>query len=235
MKTSALIVLSSLCLAANADDSTSHPSQNYLWYKQPAIVRPIALPWTKEAGNTGNLPGKQTKDAWESQTLPVGNGRIGGTIFGGDKLEHVNLNEVSLWSGGPNLPNNGSGYVYGPTANKDTFGSYQPFGSLYISFDNKGDTENYSRSLDLRDGIARVRYTQNGAKYQRECFVSEPDDVLVYSASTDSKEGLKAHITLTPNHTVIINGEKKTITPEVTGEKPAKKKAKGKTKSKKKS
>ena len=202
MKTSALIVLSSLCLAANADDSTSHPSQNYLWYKQPAIVRPIALPWTKEAGNTGNLPGKQTKDAWESQTLPVGNGRIGGTIFGGDKLEHVNLNEVSLWSGGPNLPSNGSGYVYGPTANKDTFGSYQPFGSLYISFDNKGDTENYSRSLDLRDGIARVQYTQNGAKNQRECFVSEPDDVLVYSASTDSKEGLKARITLTPNHTV---------------------------------
>ena len=200
-------MIASACAAstgAMADDA-KHPSQDYLWYKQPAVVKPIALPWTKDAATTGNLPGKQVKDSWESQTLPVGNGRIGGTVFGGDKLEHVNLNEVSLWSGGPNLPGNGSGYVYGPTANKDTFGSYQPFGSLYISFDNKGDTENYSRSLDLRDGIARVEFTQNGAKHERECFVSEPDDVLVYSASTDSEEGIDARITITPNHTVSYN------------------------------
>ena len=206
--------MASACSAATGTqaEETKHPSQDYLWYKQPAIVKPIALPWTKDAGNTGNLPGKQNKDSWESQTLPVGNGRIGGTVFGGDKLEHVNLNEVSLWSGGPNLPGNGSGYVYGPTANKDTFGSYQPFGSLYISFDNKGDTENYSRSLDLRDGIARVQYTQNGAEYKRECFVSEPDDVLVYSASTDSEEGISARITLTPNHTVTYSKSEDGIT-----------------------
>ena len=206
--------MASACAAATgaAADDAKHPSQDYLWYKQPAIVKPIALPWTKDAGNTGNLPGKQTKDAWESQTLPVGNGRIGGTVFGGDKLEHVNLNEVSLWSGGPNLPGNGSGYVYGPTANKDTFGSYQPFGSLYISFYNQGDTENYSRSLDLRDGIARVQYTQNGAEYKRECFVSEPDDVLVYSASTDSEKGISARITLTPNHMVTYSKSEDGIT-----------------------
>ena len=206
--------MASACAAATGTqaEETKHPSQDYLWYKQPAIVKPIALPWTKDAGNTGNLPGKQNKDSWESQTLPVGNGRIGGTVFGGDKLEHVNLNEVSLWSGGPNLPGNGSGYVYGPTANKDTFGSYQPFGSLYISFDNKGDTEDYSRSLDLRDGIARVQFTQNGAEHKRECFVSEPDDVLVYSASTDSEEGISARITLTPNHTVTYSKSEDGIT-----------------------
>ena len=206
--------MASACAAstgAMADDA-KHPSQDYLWYRQPAIVSPIALPWTKDAGNTGNLPGKQTKDAWESQTLPVGNGRIGGTIFGGDVLEHVNLNEVSFWTGGPNLPGNGSGYVYGPTVDKNTFGSYQPFGSLYIQFNNEGETEDYSRALDLRDGIARVQFTRNGAKHQRECFVSAPDDVLVYSASTDSDKGLKARVTLTPNHTVSYSKSEDGIT-----------------------
>ena len=188
------------------------PSQDYLWYKQPAIVKPANLPWAAGDSDSNNLPGKENKDPWESQSLPIGNGRIGGTIFGGDKRERVNLNEVSLWSGGPNLPGNGNGYAYGPTTGKDGFGSYQPFGNLYIDFELEGQTENYYRSLDLRDAIARVSFTNNGDQHERECFVSEPDNVLVYMARTDAKDGLNAKIALTPNHSVSYSKGKNGIT-----------------------
>ena len=69
-------------------------------------MQPAVLPWAEGESEAGNMPGKSNKDPWESQSLPVGNGRVGGTVFGGDKRERVNLNEVSLWAGGPNLPDN---------------------------------------------------------------------------------------------------------------------------------
>ena len=199
----------SLLAAAKAD---GHPTQDYLWYKQPAIVHPSPLPWAEGESDSGNLPGKNAKDSWESQTLPVGNGRIGGTIFGGNRRERVNLNEVSLWSGGPNLPNNGHGYKYGPTAGKNEFGSYQPFGNLYIDFNLKGETTDYSRSLNLKDGIARVSFKDAGVQHERECFVSHPDNVLVYMAKTDDENGLDARIALTPYHTVSYSKGKNGIT-----------------------
>ncbi len=184
------------------------PTQDFLWYKQPAVVKPAILPWEKGQSESNNLPGKNNKDPWESQSLPVGNGRVGGTVFGGDKRERVNLNEVSLWSGGPNLPGNGSGYAYGPTTGKDGFGSYQPFGNLYIDFELEGDSKDYSRSLNLKNAVASVSFTNNGAEHKRECFVSEPDDLLVYMARTDSPGGMNARIALTPNHSVSYSKQK---------------------------
>ena len=86
--TSALAcLLPGLCHAAG-----DKPSQNYLWYRQPAVVQPAVLPWAQGESESGNLPGKASKDPWESQSLPVGNGRVGGTLFGGDKRERINLN-----------------------------------------------------------------------------------------------------------------------------------------------
>ncbi|MBE6419875.1 MAG: glycoside hydrolase family 95 protein [Akkermansiaceae bacterium] len=172
-----------------------------LWYKQPAIVDTATLPFSHAA----NIPGKlapNSKDSWESQTLPVGNGRIGGTIFGGDKLDCVCLNEVSLWSGGPNKPKNGHNYLYGPEAGQDQFGSYQPFGNLYVSFNFRGEPQNYSRCLDLKKATAYTTFTANGIKYTRECFASRPDNVLVYAATADKKGSITADIALTPYHDV---------------------------------
>ena len=203
-----LFVFPLLLASLSATAKNEHPSQDYLWYKQPAIVPDAIVPWADGASESGNMPGKQAKDSWESQTLPIGNGRVGGTVFGGDRRERINLNEVSLWTGGPNLPGNGSGYAYGPTANKDQFGSYQPFGNLYIEFDGKGETKDYYRSLDLRDAIARVSFTSEGHAHERECFVSYPDDVLVYMARTKNPDGMNVRIALTPNHTVSYSKQK---------------------------
>ena len=201
------------CITASALAATSivvaaeHPAASeLLWYKQPAVVNSTTLPFSY----ADNLPGKtatnpmQSKrtDSWESQSLPVGNGRIGGTIFGGDKLDRVNLNEVSLWSGGSNKPKNGHNYAYGPHAGQEQFGSYQPFGNLYVSFNFRGKPSDYIRSLDLEKGAAYTSFTADGTHHMRECFVSRPDNVLVYTAKTDKKGGITADIALTPYHNV---------------------------------
>lgn len=51
-------------------------NRNRLWYTQPAAN-------------------------W-NQALPIGNGRIGGMIFGNPAIERVQLNEATIWGGGPN-------------------------------------------------------------------------------------------------------------------------------------
>lgn len=47
-----------------------------------------------------------------TQSLPVGNGRLGAMMFGGTHTETIILNEISLWSGGRNQPDNPQAYKY---------------------------------------------------------------------------------------------------------------------------
>ena len=193
-----------------AEGLRSSPSES-LWYAQPAGVVEMEVPWAAGKTPCGNLPGVANRDPWESQSLPVGNGRLGGTVFGGDRRDRVNLNEVSLWSGGPNLPGNGSGYAYGPTSGKDQFGSYQPFGNLFAEYDLSGQTSDYTRSLDLRQAIARTEFVNGGVRHQRMVFASRPDDVLVYAARVDKPGALTAKVGLVPCHDVAYTIEGDTI------------------------
>ncbi len=66
-----------------------------LWYRQPAAV----------AG--------EAESGWV-QALPVGNGRLGGMVFGGVETERIQLNEDSLWSGGPQDADNPDALRYLP-------------------------------------------------------------------------------------------------------------------------
>jgi alpha-L-fucosidase 2 len=81
----------------------------------------------------------------------------------------------------------GSGHGNGSTV---PFGCYQTLGDLWIDFGNKGKFSDYRRELDLVNAIARVTYKQDGATYQREIFVSQPDQVLVMKLTTDNPNGL---------------------------------------------
>lgn len=179
------------------------PSAGCLWYDQPVEVKACSLPWAPEGAQ--EVPPRQIKgDVWESQTLPVGNGRVGGTVYGGRGLDCVVLNEVSLWTGGPN--GDGSGYAFGPVSGKDHFGSFQPFGQLFVQYDDVKDCSNYKRWLTLRDAVVRSKFTakkdETEIKHERECFVSKPDDVLVYAAKVNKPGTLNAMIALMPYHNV---------------------------------
>lgn len=188
------IALGAALLAAATADV---PSSEYLFYEQAAQGDPVSLPWAPQV----SLPAKNS-GVWESKTLPVGNGRVGGTIFGGAELERINLNEVSLWSGGPNLPKNGHHYNYGPLSGKDDFGCYQPFGNLFVKYDLPGETTDYRRGLNLRNGVPFVTFRSGGIRFNSRCFVSEPDDVMVYTMAADRRGAINARIAITPYHSV---------------------------------
>jgi alpha-L-fucosidase 2 len=151
-----------------------------LWYKQPASV------WT--------------------EALPVGNGTMGAMIFGGVQEETIQLNEATLWSGGPVQQNVNplSPQYLAPlrealfTKDYETADamahkmqglyseSYMPLGDLVLkqSFGNN-EVSNYYRDLNIQDAVATTTYTLDAVNYKREIFASAPDKVIVIKISAD--------------------------------------------------
>jgi alpha-L-fucosidase 2 len=153
-----------------------------------------------------------------TEALPVGNGRIGAMIFGGTDSELLQLNEATLWSGGPQKDNiNPEAPKYlkpirealakndfqtamdlckkmqGPYSE-----SFLPMGDLSIkqTFAGKGETYNYYRELDLSRAVALIRFGQGGVDFSREIFISFPDSVLVVKIKSSKPEMLNLDINL---------------------------------------
>src|SRR5436190_4888803 len=79
------MMVSALAIAASSAPARSmavgtRPNAQRLWYRQPA-----------GAG---------------SEALPIGNGRLGTMVFGRVGQERLQLNEATLWAGGPYTPDN---------------------------------------------------------------------------------------------------------------------------------
>lgn len=147
-----------------------------------------------------NLWYKQPASRWE-EALPIGNGRIGGMVFGGVNIERIQLNEDTLWSGFPRDTNNYEALRYLQRAREliaekrfveaeqlveakmlgTNTESYQPMGDWYVeqhlSEQNK-ETIDYTRSLDIDAGITAARFQKGQTMYTRETFVSAVDQVL---------------------------------------------------------
>ncbi|WP_033309518.1 glycoside hydrolase N-terminal domain-containing protein [Streptomyces iakyrus] len=72
---------------------------------------------------------------WQSQALPIGNGRLGAMLFADPHQERIQFNEQSLWGGVNNYDNALAGK---PDSDFDTgmtgFGSYRNFGDLFVTF-----------------------------------------------------------------------------------------------------
>ncbi|MGN1412223.1 MAG: glycosyl hydrolase family 95 catalytic domain-containing protein [Oscillospiraceae bacterium] len=141
------------------------------------------------------------------EALPVGNGRIGGMVYGNPSYETIHLNEDSVWSGGKRNRNNPNSlehleeirdllinekieeaeklafkYMQGVTPNSR---HYMPLGDLFISMENIGDISNYKRSLDISNAMAITEFTSNDVRYLRTVFVSEPDSVMIIHIEGD--------------------------------------------------
>lgn len=144
------------------------------------------------------------------ETLVLGNGQQGATVFGGADTETIYLNDITLWSGTPvredmnpdaykKLPAirealANEDYALADSLNKFLQGknseTYAPLGTLKINFNNQGDEKQYYRELDLNNAISTVTYEQNKVSYKREYFVSHPDKVLVIKLSSSKKNAL---------------------------------------------
>ena len=133
----------------------------------------------------------ESGDAWQSQRLPIGNGRIGAMISGGLLRESVQFNVDSLWTGDLNL--SGATGVVESAATDANVGDFQNFGELTVEFDGiepLDGNSSYVRCLDLANALHVVkvdRITREGAAAPearnvicREAFASAPADVLAF-------------------------------------------------------
>lgn len=149
------------------------PASQVIWSDQPAPVIP--------GGTAGSY------EAWKEQGYPVGNGRVGAVIMSAPDGERIALNEISLWSGGKNP---GGGYSYGPNSGDNEIGCYLPFGDLMVNVPGgSGGVSDFTRSLDMRDGMVKSSYKKGGVTYRREILASRKDDMVVlhYAADTSGK------------------------------------------------
>ena len=157
-----------------------------------AIAQPLKL-WYKQPARNWN------------EALPIGNGRLGVMVFGNVTDELLQLNESTLWSGGPaNLNPNPDAPTYLPQIRKALFEenyelatsltqkmqglyteSYEPLGDLLIRQPFTGKPTNYYRDLNITDATATTRFTIDGVTYTRQLFVSTPDQVIVVRLTAD--------------------------------------------------
>ncbi len=136
------------------------------------------------------------------EALPVGNGFLGGMVFGGIETERIALSEATAWSGAPGTDEVNPGArphlgemrqlffdgkydefqrlcsEYLPGRGKN-FGTNLPLPELQVTFENGGDAAGYRRSLDLDTAIAGVRFQGGDATFTREIFASHPQKLLV--------------------------------------------------------
>lgn len=151
---------------------------------------------TTEKILTYNSPAENFDEA-----LPVGNGRIGGMIYGGIKENLIHINEDSVWSGGLRHrvnPDAQEGFrevrellkqekieeaqkvafekMQGVTPNMR---HYMPLGNLNITMEFNGRAKDYHRQLDISSAVADDSFTVGDVVYTREVFVSAPDEVMV--------------------------------------------------------
>ena len=146
------------------------------------------------------------------EALPVGNGRLGGMVYGGCTHELIKLNEDSIWSGKAldrinpdaleNLPKIRK-LLHGGRIEEaerlamcalsgvpDSQRAYQPAGELTLDMLGLGEVTAYRRELDLKEGIAKVAFVSKDTRYTREVFSSYPDGVLAVRMEAEGREGI---------------------------------------------
>jgi alpha-L-fucosidase 2 len=134
------------------------------------------------------------------EALPIGNGRLGAMVFGGALKEQIQLNESTMWAGGPHDYDNPEGLAALPEIRRLVFAGkyreaaeladhkfmskplgqlqYQTIGDLQIEFSNLDTPTAYKRDLNLDLATASTEFTSNGISYRRQVIASHPDNVI---------------------------------------------------------
>jgi alpha-L-fucosidase 2 len=137
-------------LRGNAQTALPHPQEDSVNSSRPTL-------WYREAAKK-----------W-TEALPVGNGRLGAMIFGDTARERIQLNEDTVWSGGPYDPTNPKGpealseirrlvfaseslkahRLFGRTMFGDAIPQmqYQPLGDLWLTFPGQSQQADHQRQL----------------------------------------------------------------------------------------
>ena len=184
--------LAGAAVAAETAEGKESRANSLMWYRQPART-------------------------W-SESMPVGNGRLGAMVWGKVSDEIIHLNEETLWSAGPYSQCNSTGGKHiaevrrlvlarkyaeaSALFQQELMGKpaaqmkYQPLGDLVLSFPFEPVITDYRRELDLDTAIAKVEYRAGGVKYTREVFASPVDQVIVVRISADKPGAVELAVRL---------------------------------------
>jgi alpha-L-fucosidase 2 len=182
--------------------------ENRLWYRQPAT-------------------------RWE-EALPIGNGRLGGMVYGGAADEQIQLNEDTLWSGFPRdtiqyssqrylkqtreLIMSGQYSEAEELLNREMLGrdveAYQPMGHFKLQHVelNEIPYDEFERELSLHTGITTTKYSYKGIRYVREAYASAPDDLMVCTITADREGAVNVSVTLDSPHPYNVQTSGDTLT-----------------------
>ncbi len=178
-------LLLTLMLLSASMTMTAQDNTERLWYDSPAKI------WL--------------------EALPIGNGRLGGMVYGGTQNDEVQLNEDTFWSGGPHDNNSTTSidhldevrnlifndkdaeaaklidqqFIKGPHGMK-----YLTLGSLKMTHEGitQENVSNYRRELDLQTALSTVTFEQKGNHYRRTTFATMADNIIVMRLESDAPE-----------------------------------------------
>lgn len=170
--------VASVALSAHVAKATPNDELT-LWYRQPAAQ------WT--------------------EALPLGNGRLGAMVFGGVAEDRIQINEGTLWGGGPHDYTNPNAHAHltqlralifagkiaeaealsaGMMGNPALLMPYQAFCDLRLTFAS-AQAEGYHRALSLDDASATVTFRAANTRFRREVIVSHPAQILAIRLTAD--------------------------------------------------
>ena len=172
---------------------------------------------------------------WE-EALPLGNGRLGVMVYGGSGREELQLNEETIWAGGPHNNVSPEALAALPEVRRLIFGGkydeafelcdekfslhashgmpYQTAGSLLLDFPGHQACSKFYRDLNLETAVATVRYVVDGVRYEREMFTSFPDQVAVVRLTASERRRISFRTSFaTPmdNYRVTASGDNRLL------------------------
>lgn len=196
---------------------------------------------TSTAAATGvvDAPGWEALRLWYPrpatqwvEASPLGNGRLGAMVWGGGKHERIQLNEDTLYAGGPYDPTPPDALEALPEvrrllfarryaeaealANARMLGTphkqmpYQPLGDLVLDFFEISETNGYRRELDLDRALASSTFEARGLQHLREVFVSPVDQCIAVRLACDKPGRISLRIALDsdqPSAALAADGE----------------------------
>ena len=183
-------ILLPLILAAPLAASAQSQAPMMLWYDQPAV--------------------------YFEESLPIGNGRLGGLVYGQPQEDIVQLNDITLWTGKPiDRQEDAGASRWIPEIRKALFAEnyaladslqlhvqghnsshYQPLGTLRIKDLQEGDVTDYRRALSLDSALAHVYYKKGGVSFEREYLASSPDSLIAISLKASEPGQLNVELSL---------------------------------------
>ncbi|MCT2536868.1 glycoside hydrolase N-terminal domain-containing protein [Aquibacillus koreensis] len=148
-----------------------------------------------------------------NEALPIGNGRLGGMVYGQAENERIQLNEDSVWYGGPRDRNNPDALSHLPRVRSllsmgkvkeaeelallalagtpDSQRHYEPLGDLLLNFEHSSKAiTNYKRELRLDKALVNIQYNCSGVRYNREIFASYPDQIIAIRLTASMEQSI---------------------------------------------